>query len=254
MEDIKSKWKVHVPVDQRPSKPEHNLNWQNFIGVILRDAGKVAIIDGDTKEKIAIVETGYAVHILRTTASGRYFYSIGRDGKITLIDLWMKTPGIVAEGKASFDARSVEVSKYNGPKGDFRDKYVIVGGYTPSHYVIMDALTLEPLKIVKTSGKELDKGDFLEEARVAAIVASHHDPLWVVNIKETGVVLLVDYTDLNKIEENTVRIPTVKFLHDGGWEPILKMQNMEICGLLVTSVRTDCHSLQRILDQTNSRK
>lgn len=72
----------------------------------------------------------------------------------------MKTPGIVAEGKASFDARSVEVSKYNGPKGDFRDKYVIVGGYTPSHYVIMDALTLEPLKIVKTSGKELDKGDF----------------------------------------------------------------------------------------------
>ena len=50
---MKSKWKVHVPVDQRPSKPEHNLNWQNFIGVILRDAGKVAIIDGDTKEKIA---------------------------------------------------------------------------------------------------------------------------------------------------------------------------------------------------------
>ena len=218
MDDMKSKWKVHVPVDQRPSKPEHNLNWQNFIGVILRDAGKVAIIDGDTKEKIAIVETGYAVHILRTTASGRYFYSIGRDGKITLIDLWMKTPGIVAEGKASFDARSVEVSKYNGPKGDFRDKYVIVGGYTPSHYVVMDALTLEPLKIVKTSGKELDKGDFLEEARVAAIVASHHDPLWVVNVKETGVVLLVDYSDLNKIEENTVRIPTVKFLHDGGWD------------------------------------
>lgn len=32
-------------------------------------------------------------------------------------------------------------------------------------------------------------------------------------------------------------------------EPILKMRNMEICGLLVTSVRTDCHSLQRILDQ-----
>lgn len=58
----------------------------------------------------------------------------------------------------------------------------------------------------------------MEEARVAAIVASHHDPLWVVNIKETGVVLLVDYTDLNKIEENTVRIPTVKFLHDGGWD------------------------------------
>jgi len=218
MEDMKSKWKLHIPVADRPTKPEHNRNWQNYFGVVLRDAGKVAIIDGDTKEKVAIVETGYAVHILRSTASGRYFYSIGRDGKITLIDLWMKTPTVVAEGKASFDARSVEVSKYNGPKGDFKDKYVIVGGYTPSHCVIMDALTLEPLKVVKTSGKELDNGPFLEEARVASIVASHTDPLWVVNVKETGMVMLVDYSDLNKIEENTVRIPTAKFLHDGGWD------------------------------------
>ena len=56
-----------------------------------------------------------------------------------MIDLWMETPTMVAEGKASFDARSVEVSKYNGPEGDFSDKYLIVGGYTPSHFVIFDA-------------------------------------------------------------------------------------------------------------------
>lgn len=219
MEDMKANWKVHVPVDQRPTEPQHERNWQNFFGVILRDAGQVAIIDGDTKEKISIIETGYAVHILRSSASGRYFYSIGRDGKVTLIDTWTEVPTMVAEGKVAYDARSIEVSKYKGEKGDFIDKYVVVGGYTPSHYVVMDALTLEPLKIVSTQGPACD-GDkeFVEEARVAAIVASHHDPIWVINVKETGMVMLVDYSDLNNIEKNTITIPTARFLHDGGWD------------------------------------
>ena len=214
IEDMKNATVVHVAPEDRPTKPMHGRNTDNFFGVILRDAGQVAIIDGDTKEKVAIVETGYAVHILRSSASGRYFYSIGRDGKVTLIDLWMETPAVVAESKISYDARSIEVSKYKG----YEDKYVIVGGYTPSHYVVMDALTLEPLKVIKTSGKILGEGEFLEEARVAAIVASHKDPLWVVNVKETGMVWLVDYSDLDKIDENTAKIPSAQFLHDGGWD------------------------------------
>ncbi len=218
IEDMRKSWKVFVPVEERPTKPQTKRNWRNYFGVILRDAGKVAIVDGDTKEKVAVLNTGFAVHILRTSASGRYFYSIGRDGKVTLIDLWPETPQIVAEVKTAFDARSVEVSKYHGPKGDFRDKYIIAGGYNPSHYVVCDGLTLEPLKVVSTQGNVLDTGEFLEEARVASIVASHHDPLWVVNVKETGMVWLVDYSDLDRIEENTVKIPTARFLHDGGWD------------------------------------
>lgn len=214
LDDMKSFWKVIIPVDKRPTEPQHKRNWENYFGVVLRDAGKVAIIDGDTKELVTIVETGYAVHILRSNATGRYFYSIGRDGKITLIDLWMEKPSVVAEGKASFDARSIEVSKAKG----YEDKYIIVGGYSPSHYAIFDAMTLEPLKVVETKGKVLGTGEFLEEARVASIVASHKAPIWMVNVKETGMVWVVDYSDLSKIDENTVKIPSAPFLHDGGWE------------------------------------
>ncbi|MCP4123159.1 MAG: nitrite reductase [Bacteroidetes bacterium] len=214
LEDMQANWNLIVPVADRPTEPQHDRNWQNYFGVILRDAGKVAIIDGDTKELVSIAETGFAVHILRTSKDGRYFYSIGRDGKTTLIDTWMETPTVVAESKASFDARSCEVSKF----GEFANKYLIVGGYTPSHYVVFDAFTLEPLKVVGTSGKILGDGEFLEEARVASIVASHKDPLWVVNVKETGMVWLVDYSDLDKIEENTTKIPSAQFLHDGGWD------------------------------------
>ena len=214
MDDIKKKWNLIVPVKDRPTKPMTKRNWKNYFGVVLRDKGMVAIIDGDTKEKVAELKTGFAVHILRTSVTGRYFYSIGRDGKVTLIDLWTKTPQIVAESKASFDARSVEVSKYKG----YVDKYIIVGGYTPAHYVIFDGLTLEPLKLVKTDGKLLNKGEYISEARVASIVASHKDPLWVVNVKETGMVWLVDYSNLDKIDENTIKIPTAQYLHDGGWD------------------------------------
>ena len=45
--------------------------------VTLRDAGQVAIIDGDTYEVVNNVDTGYAVHISRMSATGRYVYTIG---------------------------------------------------------------------------------------------------------------------------------------------------------------------------------
>ena len=58
--------------------------------------------------------------------------------------------------------------------------------------------------------------EFIEEARVASIVASHTDPLWVVNVKETGMVWLVDYT--HPVNPAISKIPTARFLHDGGFE------------------------------------
>jgi len=179
----------------------------------MRDAGKVAVIDGDTKEELAILKTGFAVHILRTSATGRYIYSVGRDGKITMIDTYTETPTIVAEVKGGFDARSVDVSKFTG----YEDKYLVFGGYSPSHIVIFDAQTLEPLSVTPTAGNACD-GDkeHIEEARVASIVASHTDPLWICNIKERGMVDLVDYTD--PVNPEITEIPSARFLHDGGWD------------------------------------
>ena len=47
---MKERHKVYVEPKDYPTKPQHDRNWQNFFIVIERDAGKVAIIDGDTKE------------------------------------------------------------------------------------------------------------------------------------------------------------------------------------------------------------
>lgn len=216
LEQMKKNWQVLVEPKNRPEKPQHDRNWQNFMGVVLRDAGKVAIIDGDKKELVNIVETGFAVHILRSSASGRYFYSIGRDGRVTLIDLWMKKPDKVAEVKTCYDARSVDTSKFSGAQGDFIDKLAIVGCYWPPSFVVLDGQTLEPKKIVATSSYTYDTNEFLREARVASIVSADHEPIWVVNIKETGQIWLVDYADLKNLKISM--IDAERFLHDGGWD------------------------------------
>ena len=212
MPEMKASWKLMVDPKDRPSKPQHDRNIENFFAVTLRDAGQVAIIDGDTKEVVTILPTGYAVHISRPSASGRYIFTIGRDAKVDMIDMWMDPPAIVAEIKVGLEARSVETSKYKGCE----DKYAIAGAYWPPQFTIMDGDTLEPLKIVSTRGMTVDTQEYHPEPRVAAIVASHEHPDFIVNVKETGHILLVDYSNIDDLA--VTDIGAAKFLHDGGWD------------------------------------
>ena len=212
MPDMKGTWKVLVPPEKRPTKQMNKLNLENLFSVTLRDAGKIALIDGDSKEIISIINTGYAVHISRLSASGRYLFVIGRDAKINLIDLWMEKPETVAKIKVGMEARSVETSKFKG----MEDKYAIAGTYWPPQFVIMDGDTLEPLKIVSTRGMTVDTQEYHPEPRVAAIVASHEHPEFIVNVKETGHVLMVDYSDIDNLK--ITDIEAAPFLHDGGWD------------------------------------
>ncbi len=214
LQQMTDSWQLITPVEQRPTGPQTTRDWQNYFIVTLRDAGQVAIIDGDTYEIVNTVDSGYAVHITRMSASGRYAYVIGRDGRLALIDLWMERPEVVARVQTCYDARSVEVSKYEGPEGDFRDKYAITGCYWPPHFAILDGQTLEPMKVVSSRSYTFDSGEYHPEPRVASILASHYKPEWIVNIKETGQVWIVNYTD--PLNPSIQMINAALFLHDGG--------------------------------------
>lgn len=212
LEVIRSSWQLYVPVASRPTSPQTTRDWQNYFGVILRDAGQVALVDGDSRELVALLNTGFAVHILRSSSTGRYFYAVGRDGRVTLIDLWPERPTIVAQVQGCSDARSVEASKFPG----YEDRYVIEGCYWPSQYVVFDGMTLEPYTVVDVTSPAFDTGEPLSEVRVASIVASRFDPLWVLSLKESGYIALVDYSrpDFPIVS----RIGAERFLHDGGWD------------------------------------
>jgi len=212
MAEMKKTWKIIVPPELRPKKKENNYNIANIFSTTLRDTGEVALIDGDTKKIINIVKTGYAVHISRLSASGRYLYVIGRDAKINMIDLWMAKPDNVAEIRVGLEARSVDTSKYKG----YEDKLAIAGSYWPPQYTIMKGDTLEPLKIVATRGMTVGSQEYHPEPRVASIVASHFKPEFVVNVKETGKTLMVDYSNIEALK--VTEIGSAPFLHDGGWD------------------------------------
>ncbi len=210
--EIKASWKVLVPLDKRPKKQMNSLDLDNLFSVTLRDTGEVALIDGGSKKIVQVLLTGYAVHISRMSASGRYVFTIGRDAKLNLVDLWMDPPQTVAEIKIGLEARSVETSKMKG----WEDKYAIAGSYWPPQYVIMDGLTLEPLKVVSTRGMTYDTQEYHPEPRVASIVASHYNPEFIVTIKETGHILMVNYEDIKNLR--VTAIEAERFLHDGGFD------------------------------------
>jgi len=212
LKEMESTWRLAVPPDERPKQKLNDYDIDNVFSVTLRDAGQVALIDGNSKQIITTIETGYAVHISRLSSSGRYLYVIGRDARIDLIDLWMDPPRMVAEVKIGLEARSVETSKYEG----YEDKFAVAGAYWPPQFVIMDGDTLKPLKIVSTRGMTVGAQEYHPEPRVAAIIASHQKPEFLVNVKETGKALAVDYSDIDNLKITT--IDAALFLHDGGWE------------------------------------
>ncbi|MRX50481.1 nitrite reductase [Paracoccus sp. S-4012] len=210
MPEMMNSWQVFIPPEERPTEKMNDWDIENLFSVTLRDAGQIALIDGSTYEIRKVIDTGYAVHISRMSASGRYLFVIGRDAKVDMIDLWAEDPSVVATLKIGLEARSVETSKFEG----WEDRYAIAGGYWPPQYVIMDGATLEPLKIVSTRGMIYDEQTYHPEPRVAAILSSHFRPEFLVNIKETGKIQLVDYTDLENLK--ITEIEAERFLHDGG--------------------------------------
>lgn len=210
MPEMQASWKVHIAPEDRPTEKMNDIDIDNLFSVTLRDAGQIALIDGASYEIRSVIDTGYAVHISRISASGRYLFVIGRDAKVNMIDLWMEEPATVAEIKVGSEARSIETSKMEG----WEDKYAIAGSYWPPQYVIMDGDTLEPLKIKSTRGMIFDEQTFHPEPRVAAILSSHYRPEFIVNVKETGKILLVDYSDIKSLK--VTEIEAERFLHDGG--------------------------------------
>ena len=175
MDKMQESWKVMVAPEDRPTEKLNDWDLDNLFSVTLRDAGQIALIDGASYEIKKVLDTGYAVHISRMSASGRYLFVIGRDAKVDMIDLWMEDPSIVATIKIGAEARSIETSKFEG----WEDKYAIAGAYWPPQYVIMDGATLEPLKIVSTRGMIYDEQTYHPEPRVAAILASHYRPEFI---------------------------------------------------------------------------
>jgi len=171
-----------------------------------RDAARVVFIDGTSGKILSKHPAGFAVHVTVTNKrQPRYAYSISRSGLVTMFDL--NTPGQqkIAECQVGSESRGLAVS----PDG----KYLMAGNYVPGGAVLMDAMTLEPLKVYPTSSV-IDTEGNIGSSRVAGVFDTPYGPYIAFALKDAGHVYIVDYSkpDFPIVGD----IPNIgKILHDG---------------------------------------
>ncbi|WP_373035630.1 cytochrome D1 domain-containing protein [Sulfurimonas sp.] len=171
-----------------------------------RDAERVAFVDGTSGKILSKHPAGFAVHVTVTNKrQPRYAYSISRSGLVTMFDL--NTPGQqkIAECQVGSESRGLAVS----PDG----KYLMAGNYTPGGAVLMNAMTLEPLKVYPTSSVIKPDGS-IDSSRVAGIFDTPYGPYIAFALKDGGHVYIVDYSkpDFPIVGD----IPNIgNILHDG---------------------------------------
>lgn len=209
--DVRASWDVLVAPADRPSAPQHGRDIADFFAIALNGpAAGLAIIDGDNKELLTIIETGDPVEELRVSATGRYLVTISRAARVDMIDLYMDPPARVATVKTGLEARALAISSYRGHE----DSVLAAGSYWPPQLVLLDGKTLEPRELISTNAAAGSPNH--PESRIAGIVASRAHPEFIVMVKETGQVLFVDYAGpAPTVVETVVAAP---LLDAGGWD------------------------------------
>lgn len=186
---IRDSWQQYRPPAQRPQSPEHDYRIDRMFVVALHDVGEIALIDGVSRSLIARVPVGRAPHRIAASASGRYLYVVGRDGLVSMVDLFSSPPQRVASVRIGYEARTIAASAHP----DYVDRFVLAGAYWPPQLVMLDGRTLEPLRLESTRSYIAGTDRYHPEPRVSDIAASPHHPEFISQIKETGHVLLFGY-------------------------------------------------------------
>ncbi|OFW66928.1 MAG: hypothetical protein A2Z12_01165 [Actinobacteria bacterium RBG_16_68_21] len=178
---------VLTPEDQLPAAPTHRGNLENLLLVTERETQSIAVIDGDTDQVLTHIPASYRAHgYTYSPTDERWAYNMGRDGWVFKIDLYSLQP--VRKIRIGLDSRAIAISDDG--------RYLIAGNYVPASLVILDAATLEPLKVYGTSA--LDPDGELIDSRVATILDVSPDlvgPYFLVALKEAGQVWRIDWSD-----------------------------------------------------------
>lgn len=192
-----------------PNAPTHSGNIDNLMLVTEREVQSITVIDGDTHQLLTHIPASYRAHgYTFNPVDARWAYNMGRDGWVFKIDLYSLEP--VRKVRVGLDSRGIAMSDDG--------KYIIIGNYIPATAVILNADTLEPLKVISTRA-ENPEGEMVD-SRVAIVSDVSPDlvgPYFIIALKEAGQMWRIDWSDpafpIAKIE-NVGHI-----LHDGFLSP-----------------------------------
>jgi nitrite reductase (NO-forming)/hydroxylamine reductase len=209
MDDIKGSLQEIIAESDLPAAPTHSGNLENLMLVTEREVQSITVIDGDTHTLLAHIPASYRAHgYTFDPVDERWAYNMGRDGWVFKIDLYGLQP--VSKVRVGLDSRGIAMSDDG--------QYIIIGNYIPATAVILNADTLEPLKVISTQA-ENPEGEMVD-SRVAIVSDVSPDlvgPYFIIALKEAGQMWRIDWSDpgfsIAKVE-NVGHI-----LHDGFLSP-----------------------------------
>lgn len=209
IDDISASHTVLIDEATLPVTPTHSSNLDNLMLVTEREAERIAVFDGDTHTLLGHVNASYRAHgYAFDPTNQRWVYNIGRDGWLFKIDLYTLQP--VIKVRAGLDSRGLAISDDGN--------YLIVGNYGPHTAVILDAHTLQPLKLIDAEGYD-PKGHWVK-SRVAItsdVAPNLVGPYFIIALKEAGQAWRIDYSrpdfPITKLEKVGGQ------LHDGFLNP-----------------------------------
>ncbi len=189
LKDVKKTWKKlanRVELYKKYPKPVDVKSVKDITIAVERDASLIDFIDGTTGKILSRHKAGYAIHIAETNKRiPRYAYCISRSGILTMFDLNAPGQPALASVHVGESSRGIAAS----PDG----RYVMVGNYNPGGAILLDAMTLEPLKVYPTSSVINTQGD-IGPSRVAYIAQTPYRPYFTFALKDGGHVYVVDYS------------------------------------------------------------
>ena len=214
LNDIRDSLEVLVADESSlPDKPTYPIEDLDDLMVIMvrghfaaGDAAKVVFFDGRTNRKVGEVPTGFAPHLMDFhPKEERWAYLRDDIGYIFKIDLYSLQ--VVRKVRAGLNGTSLAVSRDG--------RYLAAGSYVPDTAVILDAATLEPVKLMELRG--IDPDGNMVEADSGMITGTPYADVFVIALEQAGHVWIVD---LDKPDMPITRIADVgRHLHDAFLSP-----------------------------------
>lgn len=189
LEDIRRSLKIHVADEATlPATPQYPIDhMDDLIGVAARgrfgrgEASKAVFINSSTNSIVGEVSTATAAHIIEfNPANTRWAYVKTDTAEIYKVDLYSMK--IVREVKTGLNGPSIGVSRDG--------KYIMAGSFVPHVAVLLNADTLEPLKIFQLQGTDPD-GKFVTSDS-GMITGTPYADLFAIALENAGQVWIVD--------------------------------------------------------------
>ncbi len=209
LDDIAGSREVLVPEEELPGAPTHSGNLDNLMLVTEREARSIAVFDADTHTLLRHIAASYRAHgYAFDPTNERWVYNVGRDGWLFKIDLYSLQA--VTKVRVGLDSRGLAISDDG--------RYVIVGNYIPATAVILDAKTLEPLKVIHTRGTNPDGEEVDSRVCITSDVSPDLvGPYFILALKEAGQMWRIDYSQPDFPVERVENVGHI--LHDGFLSP-----------------------------------